>query len=91
MEIKQLGYNVCDSPEAIYRHWEDWEKIANGEKPNDVLQKLFGKGNPDEYTACVDLPHNAYWEPLLKQFPDAKGTINNKNRTYIKKKNDILF
>ena len=73
-EIKQLGYNVCDSPEAIYRHWEDWEKIANGEKPNDLLQKLFGKGNPDEYTACVDLPHNAYWEPLLKQFPDAKGT-----------------
>jgi len=46
-----------------------------------VLQKLFGKGNPDEYTACVDLPHNAYWELLLKQFPDAKGTTNLKKKS----------
>ncbi|CAG5080483.1 Oidioi.mRNA.OKI2018_I69.PAR.g9610.t1.cds [Oikopleura dioica] len=70
--LTKLGYKVCDAPEAIYRHWQEWEKIANGEKPNEVLQKLFGPGNPDEYTACVDLPHNAYWELLLKQFPDAK-------------------
>ncbi|CAG5104101.1 Oidioi.mRNA.OKI2018_I69.chr1.g1094.t1.cds [Oikopleura dioica] len=70
--LTQLGYKVCDAPEAIYRHWEDWERIANGEKPNEVLQKLFGAGNPDEYTACVDLPHFAFWEILLKQFPDAK-------------------
>ncbi|CAG5080481.1 Oidioi.mRNA.OKI2018_I69.PAR.g9609.t1.cds [Oikopleura dioica] len=70
--LTELGYKVCDAPEAVYRHWQDWEKIANGEKPNEVIQKLFGPGNPDEYTACVDLPHNAYWELILKQFPDAK-------------------
>ena len=70
--LEQLGYKVCDSPEAIYRHWEDWEKFANGDKPNEVLQKLFGPNNPDGYEATVDIPHNALWEVLHKQFPDAK-------------------
>ena len=71
-----MGYKVCDAPEAVYRHWQDWEKIANGKDPNSVLMKLFGPGNKDGYTACVDLPHNAYWEQILKQFPDAKGAKN---------------
>lgn len=70
--LEQLGFKVCDSPEAIYRHWEDWEKFANGDKPNEVLQKLFGPNNPDGYEATVDIPHNALWEVLHKQFPDAK-------------------
>ena len=40
-----LGLNVCDSQEAVYRHYDSWIKIANGEEPRKEIRKLFGPGN----------------------------------------------
>lgn len=67
-----LGYNVCDAPEAGYRHYREWWKIQNGEEPRKVLRKMFDKNNQWGYTAVVDLPHNIFWDVLSDEFPEAK-------------------
>ena len=43
-----LGLNVCDSQEAVYRHYDSWIKIANGEEPRKEIRKLFGPGNVNQ-------------------------------------------
>ena len=76
-----LGYNVCDAQEAIYRHYNEWTKIANGEDHRKEIRKMFGPNNQWGYQATCDLPMCGMWDVLKDEFPEAKGK-NNKFSTH---------
>ena len=71
--LRILGYEVCDVQEAVYRHFDSWDKIGNGKVPRKEIQKLFGENNAWNYNATCDLPMCGMWDVLKDEFPDAKG------------------
>ena len=64
-----------DCQENVYDHWEDYTDLWNGEDPEKVFTKIFGKNNKWGYTATCDIPGNTYWETLTEIFPEAKGRV----------------
>lgn len=78
-----LGLNVCDAQEAVYKHYDSWEKIANGEEPRKEIRRLYGPNNEWNYSATCDLPACGMWDVLHDEFPEAKGfNILGRNNHY---------
>lgn len=77
--LRILGYNVCDSQEAVYRHYEDFRKIANGDDHRKEIRHLFGPNSPWQYNAVCDVPMCGMWDVLKDEFPEAKVILIERN------------
>jgi hypothetical protein len=71
--LEILGYNVCDAHESVYRHYDNFAKIASGKHPRKEMRAILGPGNQWGYNATCDLPWCGLWDELVDEFPEAKG------------------
>jgi len=70
--LEILGHTVEDAQESVYRHYDVFERLWNGEDAAKIFREVFGKNNKWGYTATCDIPCNALWETLADEFPESK-------------------
>jgi len=71
--LRELGYDVYDYLENYMYLGKDWEKIFRDGGSTDDFRRMY-----ENVDAVVDVPAFAYWDEILKAFPDTK--VNYKYR-----------
>jgi len=69
--LRELGYDVYDYLENYMYLGKDWEKIFRDGGSTEDFRRMY-----EDVDAVVDAPAFAYWDEILKAFPDAKVNIN---------------
>ncbi|XP_076812339.1 uncharacterized protein LOC143459192 isoform X1 [Clavelina lepadiformis] len=70
--LRLLGYKVYDFMDHFWYHYEDWMKIMERQSTVEDFRRMYQ--DVDALTGC---PAFAFWEEILKAFPDAKVTSQN--------------
>ncbi|XP_076812340.1 uncharacterized protein LOC143459192 isoform X2 [Clavelina lepadiformis] len=68
--LRLLGYKVYDFMDHFWYHYEDWMKIMERQSTVEDFRRMYQ--DVDALTGC---PAFAFWEEILKAFPDAKVVL----------------
>ena len=70
--LQTLGYRCCHMKEVPQAkgYLDVWPGLVSGQAPMDWKALFHG------YEGTVDLPACAYYEELMKEFPDANVLLN---------------
>ena len=62
-----LGYNVYDFEEHFLYHYDEWQRIFNGEDPVPIFREMY-----KDVDTIMDVPVYHYWQQISEAFPEAK-------------------
>ncbi|XP_078481862.1 uncharacterized protein LOC100176328 isoform X3 [Ciona intestinalis] len=65
--LTELGYNVYDYMENFEFLEKEWKQICTVGGSTELFRKMY-----ENVDAVTDLPGCAFWDEILKAFPDAK-------------------
>ncbi|XP_078481860.1 uncharacterized protein LOC100176328 isoform X1 [Ciona intestinalis] len=65
--LTDLGYNVYDYSESFEFLEKEWKQICTVGGSTELFRKMY-----ENVDAITDLPGCAFWDEILKAFPDAK-------------------
>ncbi|XP_078495834.1 uncharacterized protein LOC144751854 [Ciona intestinalis] len=65
--LKELGYNVYDYMENFEFLEKEWKQICTVGGSTELFRKMY-----ENVDAVTDIPGCAFWDEILKAFPDAK-------------------
>jgi len=71
LALRQLGYDVHDSPETLEFNMEKWVRFLEGEIDSEFIKDTY-----KDVDAVVDIPCNFLWNIIFKHFPDAKVVLS---------------
>ena len=71
--LRELGFSVYDVEEHVSFHLQPWHAILVEAKEPDFLSMYR------DVDAVTDVPANAFYEEILKAFPDAKVILSERN------------
>ena len=61
--LRELGYNVYDSPENYEYLGKQWMKIITDGGSTEMFKEMY-----EDVDAVTDIPACCYWEEILKLF-----------------------
>ncbi|XP_039256036.2 uncharacterized protein LOC120332790 [Styela clava] len=65
--LEELGYTVCDFPDAFVHFVKNYMTFASKGWNSDEFRSMY-----EDFDACVASPAYYFWEELVEEFPEAK-------------------